>query len=117
MKLTVLTYGTEGDTRPLVALCRALMDAGPETHLLADRATPGSAEALGVPAAALSGDIRAALMPPAAQASKRVPKAHFRTERRSIGGRIQRVVDLQTRVDQATIVDETQFHIERRLLR
>lgn len=63
MKLTVLTYGTEGDTRPLAALCRALMDAGHETHLLADRATLGSAAALGVPASALSGDIRAALMP------------------------------------------------------
>ncbi|HKT95259.1 MAG TPA: glycosyltransferase [Paraburkholderia sp.] len=63
MKLTVLTYGTEGDTRPLAALCRALMDAGHATHLLADRATLGSAATLGVPASALSGDIRAALMP------------------------------------------------------
>ncbi|WP_213294854.1 glycosyltransferase [Paraburkholderia sacchari] len=69
MKLTVVTYGTEGDTRPLAALCRALMDAGHQTHLLADRATLGSAEALGVPASALSGDIRAALMPGAALGS------------------------------------------------
>ena len=28
MKLVALTYGTEGDTRPVAALCRALMNAG-----------------------------------------------------------------------------------------
>jgi sterol 3beta-glucosyltransferase len=28
MKLVALTYGTEGDTRPMAAVCRALMDAG-----------------------------------------------------------------------------------------
>jgi sterol 3beta-glucosyltransferase len=39
MKLVALTYGTEGDTRPLAALCRALMDAGHEVTLLADSAT------------------------------------------------------------------------------
>ena len=27
MKFAVVTYGTEGDTRPLAALCRALVDA------------------------------------------------------------------------------------------
>jgi sterol 3beta-glucosyltransferase len=63
MKFTVVTYGTEGDTRPLAALCRALMNAGHETRLLADRATLSSATALGVPSSALSGDIKKALMP------------------------------------------------------
>ncbi|GFZ97360.1 glycosyltransferase [Dyella caseinilytica] len=63
MKFAVVTYGTEGDTRPLAALCRALMDAGHETRLLADTSTLGSAEALGVPSAALPGDIRGALQP------------------------------------------------------
>jgi sterol 3beta-glucosyltransferase len=63
MKFTVVTYGTEGDTRPLIALCRALMNAGHETRLLGDGATLSSAVALGVPSSALSGDIKQALMP------------------------------------------------------
>jgi UDP:flavonoid glycosyltransferase YjiC (YdhE family) len=63
MKFTVATYGTEGDTRPLAALCRALIDAGHEASLLADAATLHAARALGVPCAALSGDIRQALAP------------------------------------------------------
>jgi sterol 3beta-glucosyltransferase len=63
MKFTVATYGTEGDTRPLAALCRGLIDAGHEACLLADRATLHSADALGVPTKPLSGDIRQALMP------------------------------------------------------
>ncbi|WP_266169128.1 glycosyltransferase [Dyella subtropica] len=63
MKFAVVTYGTEGDTRPLAALCRALMDVGHETRLLADASTLGSAKALGVPSAALTGDIRGTLQP------------------------------------------------------
>jgi len=63
MKFTVATYGTEGDTRPLAALCRGLIDAGHEACLLADGATLHSADALGVPSRPLSGDIRQALMP------------------------------------------------------
>jgi UDP:flavonoid glycosyltransferase YjiC (YdhE family) len=61
MKIVVATYGTEGDARPFAALCRGLMDAGHEARLLADGATLGSAEALGVPTTALGGDIRGAL--------------------------------------------------------
>ena len=61
MKLVALTYGTEGDTRPIAALCRALMDTGHETTLLADAGTLGSARDLGVPHAALAGDIRGML--------------------------------------------------------
>jgi UDP:flavonoid glycosyltransferase YjiC (YdhE family) len=61
MKLVALTYGTEGDTRPIAALCRALMDAGYEMMLLADGGTLSSARELGVPHAALAGDIRGAL--------------------------------------------------------
>lgn len=61
MKLLVVTYGTEGDTRPFSALCRGLIDAGHEASLLADAATLGSARALKVPAAALAGDIRSTL--------------------------------------------------------
>ncbi|MGK9233326.1 glycosyltransferase [Inquilinus limosus] len=66
MKFLVVTYGTEGDTRPLAALCRALMDAGHEATLLADGATLGAARALDVPAIALAGDIRGTLRPSAA---------------------------------------------------
>ena len=61
MKFIVATYGTDGDTRPLSALCRGLMDAGHEVRLFADGGTLGSAEALGIPAAALAGDIKAVL--------------------------------------------------------
>ena len=61
MKIIVATYGTEGDARPFAALCRGLMDAGHEARLLADAATLGSAHALGVPTAALAGDIRGTL--------------------------------------------------------
>jgi UDP:flavonoid glycosyltransferase YjiC (YdhE family) len=61
MKFLVLTYGTDGDTRPLAALSRALMDAGHEAQLLADGASLGTAAALGVPAAAIAGDIRQAM--------------------------------------------------------
>lgn len=63
MKLVIATYGTEGDTRPLAALGRALIDAGHDVRLLADAATLGSAAALGVPSAPLSGDIRRAIAP------------------------------------------------------
>jgi UDP:flavonoid glycosyltransferase YjiC (YdhE family) len=58
MKFVVLTYGTEGDARPLAFLCRSLIDAGHEAQLLADAATLAIAEALRVPCAALPGDIR-----------------------------------------------------------
>ena len=61
MKFIVATYGTEGDARPFAALCRGLMDAGHEARLLADGATLGSAETLGVPTTVLSGDIRGAI--------------------------------------------------------
>lgn len=58
MKLLILTYGTEGDTRPLAALGHALREAGHAVSLLGDAGTLGVARALGVPAAALAGDIR-----------------------------------------------------------
>ena len=61
MKLVAITYGTEGDTRPIAALCRALMDAGYEVTLLADGSTLGSARDLGVPHATLAGNIRGTL--------------------------------------------------------
>lgn len=61
MKFLAVTYGTEGDSRPLAALCRALVDAGHEARFLADRSTLGAAHACGIPSAALAGDIKGAL--------------------------------------------------------
>lgn len=61
MRCLAITYGTEGDSRPLAALCHALASAGHDVHLLADAATLDAAHALGVPATALAGDIRGAL--------------------------------------------------------
>lgn len=58
MKLLILTYGTEGDTRPLVALGHALRRSGHDVHLLGDARTLGSATELGLANSALSGDIR-----------------------------------------------------------
>jgi len=63
VKFIAVTYGTEGDARPLSALCRALLDRGHDARLFADRATLSSAESLGVPTTALAGDIRGALQP------------------------------------------------------
>ena len=63
MKFIVATYGTEGDARPFAALCRGLMDTGHEARLLADAATLGTAQILGVPTTPLAGDIRGTLDP------------------------------------------------------
>lgn len=59
MKLVVLTFGTDGDTRPLAALSHALRFAGHQVCLLGEQSTLGAAQALGVPATPLAGDIRA----------------------------------------------------------
>jgi len=58
MKLVVLTYGTEGDTRPLIALSHGLRAAGHDVHLLGEARTLGLAHALSIPATGLSGDVR-----------------------------------------------------------
>jgi len=62
MKLAAVTFGTEGDTRPIAALCRGLKDAGHDVTLLAAEDTLRSAEQLNVPHATLAGDIRGALL-------------------------------------------------------
>jgi sterol 3beta-glucosyltransferase len=61
MRFTVITYGSEGDTRPLVALCRGLMDAGHEVRLFAEQSTISSAHSYGMPVQVLPGDIRSTL--------------------------------------------------------
>lgn len=60
MRFTVVTYGSEGDTRPLVEICRELMARGHQVRLWADRSTLAAAEKAQVPHVALAGDIRAA---------------------------------------------------------
>jgi sterol 3beta-glucosyltransferase len=60
VKLAVATYGTDGDTRPFIALCRGLIHAGHEPVLLADRSVLQNLRSYDVPTVALSGDIRRA---------------------------------------------------------
>lgn len=61
MRFSVVTYGSEGDTRPFVALSRGLMDAGHEVRFFAEPSTIGSAHAHGVPVEALAGDLKSSL--------------------------------------------------------
>ena len=61
MRLTVVTYGSEGDTRPFVALCRGLMNAGHEVQLLAEQSSAYNAQLYSVPVQVLPGDIKSTL--------------------------------------------------------
>ena len=63
MKLAAVTFGTEGDTRPLAMLCAALRDAGHDAIILAAEGTLGSAHDLGVPYIALAGNVRSMMQP------------------------------------------------------
>lgn len=63
MRFAVVGFGTAGDTRPLIALCRGLLDAGHEVHLLADRSTLRTAYAHAVPTSTLAGDMHASIAP------------------------------------------------------
>jgi sterol 3beta-glucosyltransferase len=57
MRVMMVTYGTEGDTRPQVMLARGLLDAGHQVSLLAEQQTLATAAQLGVPHTALAGAI------------------------------------------------------------
>ena len=61
MRVVALTFGTEGDMRPMVALCRGLRDADVDTVLLGDRSAAACAAQYGVPLVALAGDMAEAL--------------------------------------------------------
>lgn len=63
MKFTFVTYGTDGDTRPLVALAKELIGRGHHVHLLSDIAGAALAQANGVPFTALAGSMRDTVMP------------------------------------------------------
>ena len=53
LRLVALTFGTEGDSRPMVALCRGLRDAGHEVVLLCEQAGQAYAAECGVPVVAV----------------------------------------------------------------
>lgn len=61
MRFTIVTFGSEGDTRPLAALSRGLLDAGHELKLFAEQSTLGRARELNVPCEALDGDVKSVL--------------------------------------------------------
>ncbi|HEV2701733.1 MAG TPA: glycosyltransferase, partial [Steroidobacteraceae bacterium] len=61
MRLSIVTIGSEGDTRPLAALCRGLLDRGHEVQLFADESTLSAPRAAGVPSESLQGDIKSIL--------------------------------------------------------
>jgi sterol 3beta-glucosyltransferase len=61
MRLAIVTFGSEGDTRPLAALCRGLLDQGHEVRLFAEQSTLFLPQALGIACETLAGDVKAAL--------------------------------------------------------
>lgn len=91
MRLLIITYGTEGDTRPLAALGHALVQAGHEVHLLADVSTLDTARALGLPCSAIAGDIRATLA--ADGAMKRITANLSRLAIRHTGAWMRQALD------------------------
>lgn len=58
MKFTLLTYGTDGDTRPLAALAKELIGQGHQAHLLADVSAAPLAAEHGIPFTALAGSMK-----------------------------------------------------------
>ncbi|HTL75387.1 MAG TPA: glycosyltransferase [Casimicrobiaceae bacterium] len=77
MRIIALTFGTEGDTRPMVALCRGLHDAGHDVLLLAERNGAAYADALDVPFVPLAGDMAVAMRTAAAGVSRRGADVHY----------------------------------------
>ena len=61
MRFTVVACGGEGDTRPIAALCRGLMDAGHEVCFFSEESTLSFAASLGVRTRILAGDTREAM--------------------------------------------------------
>ena len=57
MRVVALTFGTEGDLRPMIALCRGLRDAGCDALLLGERSATDYAGQCGVPFVPLAGDM------------------------------------------------------------
>jgi len=61
VRVVALTFGTEGDLRPMIALCRGLRDAGCDALLLGERSATDYAGQCGVPFVPLAGDMAQAL--------------------------------------------------------
>ena len=61
MRFSVVSYGSEGDTRPIAAVCRGLLDAGHDVLMFCEQSSLDVARSCGVPAEALPGDIKATL--------------------------------------------------------
>jgi sterol 3beta-glucosyltransferase len=61
VRFTVATYGSEGDTRPFVALCRGLVNVGHDVKLFAEQSSVHIAHAHGIAVESLAGDMRATL--------------------------------------------------------
>jgi sterol 3beta-glucosyltransferase len=61
VRVVVSSYGTEGDSRPLIELATWLRDQGDEVTLLLEADGAAQAKARGLPVEALAGDLREAL--------------------------------------------------------
>ena len=61
MKIVAITFGTEGDTRPLAALCKGLANAGHDTCFLTEKTSVSLAISAGVRAIELTGNIKSTL--------------------------------------------------------
>jgi sterol 3beta-glucosyltransferase len=69
MRISAITYGSEGECRPLVALCRGLVDAGHDITLFADASAAAYAAGNGFAYIPLPGDMLAAVVAAAATLS------------------------------------------------
>jgi sterol 3beta-glucosyltransferase len=58
MKIVAITFGTEGDSRPILALCKGLANAGHDTCFLTDASGVCLAASATVRSIALAGDIK-----------------------------------------------------------
>ena len=61
MRFTLVTFGSEGDTRPFVALGRGLQDAGHEVLLFGEQSSLARARDCNVPCQPLAGDVKTVL--------------------------------------------------------
>lgn len=75
MKIVMVTFGTEGDARPLAALGNALGNAGHKVFFMGDARTLDTVHALAVPAGTLSGDIRSLFARAGPRSGRRIAKA------------------------------------------
>jgi len=63
VRVVLITFGTEGDCRPILALARGLRAAGHEALVLGERTAAATAAGYGIPFETLEGDMQATLAP------------------------------------------------------